>query len=276
MGLVMFWMGLGVEFVAYLLIVMIHEFCHAEVAEYLGYQLYTIRLMPYGASLTGGFETIKCRDEVLIAIAGPLINLILAVVVAAVWWFFPVTYKYSEILLLGNLAIFFLNLIPIFPLDGGRILLALLSQKYNRQKAFRVFRIIGIVFSLLFMSLAVLAIIYGLNMSMALVAGFVFLSSIFPDKSNMYHRLYSVAYRTQKLNHGIQLKEIVISSDTTIKSAFRMLNSNFYHKFCIIQNGNVTAQIYEHELEIMATRFSLDTKVGQAVTIHNSQFSIHN
>jgi stage IV sporulation protein FB len=266
MGFAMFLCGLGVEFVAYVLVVLLHEFCHAEVAERLGYQLHTIRLMPYGASLTGQFDIIKCKDEILIALAGPLINLAIAILIVAVWWIWPVTYVYSEALLIANFAIFVINLCPIYPLDGGRILLAILSRHYKRQRAYAVFRLIGIVVAFVLLCICVVAIANGVNITIALISGFVFLTSIFPDKSNKYQRLYSIAYRTDKITKGIQLRDIVITKHTTLRQAFRMLNSQYYHRYTIVDNGQVVSVLFEHQLESLALNNDYDSTIGQAMS----------
>ncbi|MCL1944361.1 MAG: site-2 protease family protein [Firmicutes bacterium] len=268
MGFVMFVLGLGVEFVAFMLVIIVHEFSHAHVAERLGYQLHILKLMPYGASLTGNFETIKCRDEIKIAIAGPAINLILAICIASIWWFFISTYEYSEILLYANLGLFLLNLLPIYPFDGGRILLAILAQKYSRARAFRVFRWIGIVFSIFALIFSGFAIYYGANLSIGIIAGFIFFSSIFPENFNRYHRLYSMAYRIQKIEMGVQLKEIVVSCDTTLIKVFRMLHSNYYHRFSVVKNGQIIGFIWEHQLEDIAVDKGVEIDMGQAVNIN--------
>ncbi|MDR3021266.1 MAG: site-2 protease family protein [Clostridiales bacterium] len=263
LGLIMFLLGLGVEFVAYFLVVLIHEFAHAEVAEKLGYQLKEIRLTPYGASLTGKFETLKCKDEIKIAIAGPLVNLILALFVAAVWWFFPSTYMYSESLLLANIAIFVLNLLPFYPLDGGRILLSLLSLKFKRQKAYKIFRLTGLLASSIFIVFSVFAIYNGANITLMLIAIFVFLESLLPEKISQYQRLYSMAYRSQRIKQGIEVKEIIISSQTSLGQAFAMLNSKYYHRFCIMKNESVLARISESQLEDLVLQFGYELNFGE-------------
>jgi stage IV sporulation protein FB len=262
MGYVMLLRGLGVQFVAYLLVVLVHEFFHAEVAQKLGYQMNEIRLNVYGASLSGEFNAVRRRDEILIALAGPFINLVFAIFIAAVWWFFPATYLYSESLLAANLTIFSLNILPIYPLDGGRILLSILSGKFKRQKAYNIFKTIGLVVSFLLLILSGVAIFYGANITIGIIAAFVFLASLLPDKTNQYQRLYSIAYRSQKIKRGLPVKEIVVASDTSLGTAFRMLNSSYFYRFVVVNNGKIVKTIYENDLEKLAVKKGYNSTFG--------------
>jgi|SRR5581483_2329321 len=71
------------------------------------------------------------RDAALTSLAGPASNLILASIVSLLFRFYPAPILESLIILNVSLAIF--NLIPIHPLDGGKILIALLPEKEGRQ-----------------------------------------------------------------------------------------------------------------------------------------------
>lgn len=89
--------GMAYEFACSLAAVMLHECAHARVAKKLGYELNVINLMPYGAALCGDVQ-IKSAHEVRIAVAGPLFNLVLAVLFAALWWLAPATYLFTRAL----------------------------------------------------------------------------------------------------------------------------------------------------------------------------------
>ena len=68
---VMIILGNGLPLISYFVAVVMHEMAHAEVARRLGYALVGIKIMPYGASLTGNFEGVSPKDEFWIAVAGP-------------------------------------------------------------------------------------------------------------------------------------------------------------------------------------------------------------
>ena len=88
-------LGNGYTLLSYSVAVIMHEMAHAEVAKRRGYALIKIKIMPYGSSLTGNFEGITPRDEIAVALAGPLCNIVLALLTVAVWWLVPQTYFFT-------------------------------------------------------------------------------------------------------------------------------------------------------------------------------------
>ena len=168
------------------LCVTLHELGHSLVAQRFGIPVREIILLPLGgvALLTRTPE--KPRDEFLIAIAGPLVNVVIFLVllllgpVAGVGLlderltFQGLQTPSAETLrlwLLGaNLMLVLFNLIPAFPLDGGRMLRALLAMRLGYPRATRLASTIGQGFAVLFGFIGV----FTNNWSLLLIAVFVF------------------------------------------------------------------------------------------------------
>ena len=259
----MIFFNLGIQLLYHIIVLMIHEFAHAEVAKRRGYRLTRMRLMPYGAQLSGDFNTLTVRDEVLIALAGPVANLITAAAFVAIWWLAPSSFLITESLVYISLYTAIFNLLPLYPLDGGRVLLAALSAKYRRAKVYKVMRIIGFIAAVMFAALFFATFYVVANLSLAFIALFFFMSTMIPDKNATYGRLYAMAYRSEKLKKGLPVKEIMVSADTTILSLLRMLNVNYFYKFTIVDhNFKQVVQINELQLEDLATRLDTSFKVG--------------
>ena len=104
------------------LVALQHECAHAFAAAKLGYKLNRIVLMPFGAVIDGDLRGISLKDEIYVAICGPLCNLVTAAFFVAVWWCYPATYPYTDSACYSSLTVALVNLIPAYPLDGGRIL----------------------------------------------------------------------------------------------------------------------------------------------------------
>ena len=263
---VMVYFGGGFVLVGYAVAVVMHEMAHAEVAKRLGYALGRIKIMPYGASLTGEFESASPRDEFLIAIAGPLSNIFIAVIFTAVWWLAPSTYFFTEDFVLSNIFTALTNVLPIFPLDGGRALLAIMSRKVPRQKAYKVIRIFGYAACAGFASLFMISMFYGVNFTFALMALFVLFGTLIPDKNSKYQRLYSMAYRSEKLKRGLAVREIMVSFDSTLHVLSKMLNGSYFCKFTIVNEKlQSVACVTECDLEDLLTRFPRNSPIGDLV-----------
>ena len=89
-----------------------HECAHAFAAAKLGYKLNKIVLMPFGAVIDGDMRGITFKDEIFVAICGPLCNLITAAFFVAVWWFAPTMYAFTDTAFYSSLAIALVNLLP--------------------------------------------------------------------------------------------------------------------------------------------------------------------
>lgn len=143
-------------FVAMLLCsVGLHELGHTIVAQRYNLRVQDIILTPLGgvARLSGGLD--NPRHELRIAVAGPYVSLLLALLGFAS--FFGVL-PYNIFLLtlpvlwfaFMNTMLFLFNLIPNFPMDGGRVLRALLARKRGMLEATRIAAKVGKFFSIAF------------------------------------------------------------------------------------------------------------------------------
>lgn len=108
--------------------VLLHELAHSITAQQLGLKVDGITLFIFGgvSQIRGKYE--RARDEFLVAFAGPLSSLLLGVVFLLVWQVYKPT-SGDPVLLLGiifylglmNILLGVFNLLPGFPLDGGRV-----------------------------------------------------------------------------------------------------------------------------------------------------------
>ena len=222
------------QFVSYFTAVLLHELAHARCASKLGYVLNEFRLMPYGAALIGEFEDADWRDECLIAAAGPLLNVILLIFCIALWWIEPKTYFFTENFAYACLSIAAVNLLPVYPLDGGRIVLALLSRKHNRVAAYKKLRICGYAAGVLFAALFAASCFFGANLSYASMSAFIILSTVIPDNRCRYQRLYQLSVHAKKAKKGMRTQRILLRKDAPSRTLFRWLNSNYYTEFLVV------------------------------------------
>ncbi len=252
----------------YFTTIVLHELSHAEVGIRLGYTLDKFMLMPYGAALKGEFEGISVKDEILIALAGPLFNCALAIVCTALWWLVPSLYAFTDRLVAANIFTALFNMLPVFPLDGGRITLAAMSRSMPRQKAYRRVRIFGFILAPLLSCLFVALIIFDktVNMSFAVMSAFIFVSTLFPDKNSTYRRVYGMAYMSERMKRGLKMVTVMVPSSLTLIQLDRMLNTNYYTSFVVVDdNMKRLGEISEMELEAMLKSHSALIKVGDII-----------
>lgn len=153
--------------VALFVSVVLHELGHALAARAYGIGTDNITLYPFGgiASITGQPKT--AREELVIAVAGPAVNAALFGVFAVLWAVFG-----GKILLTIaaiNLSMGVFNMIPAFPMDGGRVLRAALSTRLGWFRASDLAMRIGKGFAWAFIAAGVV----WFSPSLLLVGGFL-------------------------------------------------------------------------------------------------------
>ena len=140
------------------LCVLLHEFGHAMAGRHYGIRTPDITLLPIGG--VARLEKIPDNpwQEFVIAIAGPAVNVGIATILSGILWLAgtaiqaasPDARLLMQNLLLVNGALVLFNLIPAFPMDGGRILRSLLGIWLNHLAATRIAARTGQVIAVLF------------------------------------------------------------------------------------------------------------------------------
>ena len=232
------------SFLVYTLCALIHEMGHSIRAQKCGYKLVNVTLMPFGAIVSGEVSNMSNQDEIMISLAGPLVNLGISVALVAIWWVFPETYPYTELAVTAGFALCFINLLPAFPLDGGRILLCSLSSFLSRKTAIIICKVVGIVMCLVFLALYVFSLFVGGNPSLLLFAIFMLLGVLDKGKENRFIRLYqSISY--ESLKNSKKIKTVAVSDDFTVKNLYKRLDGGYLYRIYVYDNDGCLMRVFE-------------------------------
>ncbi len=207
------------------LCVTLHEFGHALVAQHYGIKVPTITLLPIGGVASLERMPDKPVQELLIAIAGPLVNFALVflmvpilLLVAGYEVYFngmtpdvgllmgnmrtPGALNLVSYLLIVNVMLALFNLLPAFPMDGGRILRALLAMTMPYVKATRIAVFVGRIMAVIF---AIWGITSG-NLFLLLIAFFVYVGGKGElDSARTRRALNDVTVRTVLRPNNVRL-----------------------------------------------------------------------
>jgi stage IV sporulation protein FB len=272
LGLLMAVLGHGYEFLSYFVTVVIHEMGHSIVAEKFGYVLNELKLMPYGAQISGTIDGIKSNNEIKIALSGPITNLIFAIIFTAVWWIIPSSYFFTQTFVFANVVNAVFNLMPVFPLDGGRIMLCLLSKKLSQKKAYKIIRLIGLIFGILLIILFAISIFFDFNISFCILGVFVFLCAIMGAKTDGYMRIYNRTFRAQNIKNGLEIREIAVSFDMSLGEIIRMFSSSYYYYVRVLDESlkNIVT-LSETEIEDLLNKNDYMTSIKHALKHKNNK-----
>lgn len=206
-----------------------HECAHAFEASKLGYKLHKIVLMPFGAVLDGDLSDASVHDEIRIALAGPLCNLITAGFFGALWWFFPDTYAFTDTAFYVSLSIALVNLLPAYPLDGGRVLRGtLLSLRVDEKRTKRICLALTLLFSVLFFVLFFLYLAQGkVNVTLPIFGSFLAVSVLGNGNKDAVYRKIDFSL-PDALARGVELKRVAVLATMPVKNAFRYIGQGTY------------------------------------------------
>ena len=251
-------------FTVYTVCAVIHELGHSFVAGGLGYRLNKITLMPFGAVVSGDVDGLKVSDEIKIAIAGPLLNLIIGLFTVAFWWIIPELYAFTDIVAEANFSMAIVNFLPIFPLDGGRVLWAGIALKKGRQTAELVCRAVGVAFSLLLALAFVVSVFYTINLSLLFFSLFVIFGLFGKAKENKYVKQYG-AMNDKNLKRGMPVKIQAVDKDMTIKKLINVLEVGAVNQIYVYDGGKKIATLMQEDVEKMIENGDVYSKISKYV-----------
>ena len=236
---------LGVIFIlALFLCVTMHEFGHALTAKRFDIDTKSITLLPIGGLARLEKFPEKPMQELLVAIAGPLVNLGIGIFIILGLAAFNSIPDFSEPLnlmnfsgvgfwynlLFANMILAIFNLIPAFPMDGGRILRALLLFKFERGKATKIAAGIGQFLAIGFVFLGLYA-----NIFLVFIGIFIYLGAGAEAEMEM----------TKTSLTGYKVKDILMKQFTRLSpqddlgKAVKLLLDGQAHDFIIVEEGKV-------------------------------------
>lgn len=225
----------------YTLSVLIHESAHYFVAKKCGYKCNCIAISAFGAVLYGEFDSVDNRDGVKIALAGPAANAVCALVFVALWWMFPALYVFSQPFVAANVSLCLINLLPAYPLDGGRILHLALSR-FGERRARLICRAVTML-----VAAGVLAYFVRSCFSRpawtALVFSVLLAAGAFGGAR--YSRL--TFSRGKSFSRGVEERRVVIDAARTVQDALRYLTEERYLVLVLYAEGEYLGELTEEE-----------------------------
>ena len=226
-------------------VVLIHELAHAVTAIVLGVKLDKLEVMPFGVTVKISGSYIKTpHHEAVIAAVGPLCSGLLALICHRL--------SLGSYLVTANLAIALINLVPALPLDGGRVLKALLIGRWGYVKAFNFTMIItGISAYILAAAGIILMIITGFNFSLILIAAFLIVNTVEEQRGGTHIMINEILRSREKLSGGTAERSEIISiaAGEQARKALKLLGYNKYYIINVIDKDmNILGTITETKL----------------------------
>lgn len=205
------------------LCVLLHELGHAMTAKRYHIDTKKITLLPIGGVASLDKMPEKPRQELFVALAGPAVNVVIAILLYLLvpvqsyfsmdmetleqFLYTPSLKTFLFYLFIANVMLVVFNLIPAFPMDGGRVLRALLTFKMGRVKATAIAASLGQGLAVFFLILGLL-----LNPFLILIAFFIFFGAYGEN----------IMVKQESLLKGHKVKEAMLTNITMLHPADNM------------------------------------------------------
>jgi Zn-dependent protease/CBS domain-containing protein len=238
--------------------VTLHELGHSVVARAFGIPVKDITLTPIGGIAQLGARPKTPVQELLIALAGPAVNVVLVVLLGAMsLWLYgadaldlarrntlveqPTLLTLWVLLISSNALLAAFNLIPALPMDGGRVLRALLALFVGQERGTRWAAFVGRVFAVAFIAIGLSP--FG-NVTLALIGLFVFISAGAEVRSVQMDRALLGIRARDALNPYAPR----FLPGTTLGEAMQALVYTPYSSFAVEHFGHLQGVITREEL----------------------------
>jgi len=219
----------------------LHEFAHVTTAYITGAKILKIQILPFGVNMNIMPSEIKSsKQEILIASAGPIFSFFMGCL------FFYTDQTYSSAV---NFSIFIINVIPALPLDGGRVLKAILTEKYGHIKAFNILMTVTKILSIILITLGIVILfITKFNFSVVLIGCFLVVNCISEQRGRHIKIMDEILKSREKIidENVLRTEYITIKSDEPAFRALKMLSKNKYYFINIVDDStNIISTVSE-------------------------------
>lgn len=249
--------GHFLELLTLFAIVFIHEWGHIAAAKWFGVQVNSVQMLPFGGvAVMEDTAYLNAGREMVIALAGPLQN---GLLIGCAWllhvtglWDGP----FYEYFVQGNILIALFNLLPVLPLDGGKIFQSICSIAFPYHLALVWSLRISLLFSLLLIGYALFPLLLpgGALQLNLLMIGLFLLYSNYVDYRNIPYRFLRFLMNRERslprhLLHGSLAQPIVADKEQPLEHILRLFKREKYH-FIYVMNrqGQIIAVVPEQKV----------------------------
>jgi Zn-dependent protease len=258
------------------LCVTLHELGHSVVAQKFGVQVRQIVLLPIGGVAMMQRIPRNPWEELWIALAGPVVNVVIA---AALWLGIVARERFTGVdfgqllalgrdgpsgalmlswLLSANMALVVFNMVPAFPLDGGRVLRAILAMRMTHARATAIAAVVGQVLAV---ALGTLGLVSG-NFLLVIVAAFIFFGA---GAENLEGRARTVL-SGHRVGDAYNRRAVTLRGDDRLGTVVDHILTSYQPDFAVTDGPQLIGVVTRHDVIRALSEGARDISVRQIMT----------
>lgn len=242
-GLLLFSFFTGKSSVLFtLLALFLHESGHLLVLRLFHMQPAQIALTPFGGLIElPDNKNASFPAAFFSAAAGPVFSLLGCIISPLLYKWQLLSFSSAFSFLHANLLLLLFNLLPVLPLDGGRMLQAVLSRLFRRKPVSNILLILGNIIALSLIGLSVYSAAQGQYQFAPAFAGlYVLYGCGMENRCSAYHYYTSlISRRSRPLSHPLPVQQLAVSAKTPLENMLPRLKTNHYHQFSVLHDDGM-------------------------------------
>lgn len=247
--------GYFLEAITLFSIVLVHELGHLAAASGFGWRVREVQLLPFGGVLVvDELGSVPTWEELVVSLAGPLQHVWLIALALLMKWLDVGTASWWDYFIEANIMIGLFNLLPVMPLDGGKVMQSLLGYllSYHNTILYSVW--ISMFLSLGIIVMAIIQLISGqLPLNILVIGIFLLVSNWYAYRQLPYHFFRFLIGRGSRvsllLSRGTLAQPIVITKHRTMADTLKLFMREKYHLIYIVnETGRIQAILPEQQL----------------------------
>jgi len=236
--------GTFLELSVILFLVLFHELGHYMMARLFKWRIHGVMLWVFGGVMdTDEHGNRPIREEILVTLAGPLQHLVVYGIILAFGSVGIIPQQILDTVLYYNSAILFFNLLPIWPLDGGKLLLLIFSSILPYKKSYNYTIIFSMIACLIFICFQ----FFPFTLSSFLVMTFLFMENRNEWKQRYYVFIRFLLNRYEGASQVKSVQPITVSHKLSMMGVFTYFKRDKRHSIYIEYPENKRISVDENE-----------------------------
>jgi stage IV sporulation protein FB len=250
--------------------VFIHEMGHVAAAKGLGWKVREVQLLPFGGvAIVDELGTVPLHEELIVAVAGPFQHAWMILFALLMKTAVPSSLEWWNYFIEVNLMIGLFNLLPLLPLDGGRVVQCLFGYFMSYHRTLWITTWLSLALSAFVISFAIYGLFTNrLPLNLLVIGLFLLISNWYSYRQLPFLFFRFLLSREQRVSRlllsGTLAQPIVVARQQKISNILKLFMREKYHLIYVMnEKGRIQAILPEHQL---VSGFLDGKKPGSAVS----------
>ncbi|MDO4535793.1 MAG: peptidase M50 [Clostridium perfringens] len=238
--IIFFILGLDIKFIICFFFIVLHEISHLVVVKLMHIKTGEFKLHCLGATLEiKDYSNLSLKEQIIICLAGPVFNILMSITFFIAFYFL----KNSFLLLIVevNLVLAIFNIMPMYPLDGFKLLVSLFSLKLSYVSANKVSNVISYIVNIILIIVSIIFLIHkNISGIFIIIICFFSIFKTFKDRKNIMYTVMDNLFKKQNLikrKKYMKTKAISIYWEQSAIDLLKILEKDKFHIFYILDEN---------------------------------------